>query len=321
MNASGRPASAPTWYTETMVSAPERGPLTSDIDVDVCVIGAGLAGLTAAREVARRGWSVVVMEAQEVAWNASGRNTGFVLPGFACDMDKVVKRVGLDDAKALWALSESGLELCARDHPRDRHAGRRSGRGRLAQGLEVGRRRRRPRHRPPGRPGPWRPDRRLAGRARARRAQEQPLFPRGPCSACVPHPSAQLRARPCSRGGSGRRAHLRADAGAVDRRHRRAQAHRHAIRPAARRPCRARRQRPSRQARADDLRHADAGLDLCDDDQADRRPARRGHHIPRRGERHRSRRQPLPDRRRRPPDVVGEGDHLGSAIRDVSCGP
>ena len=63
VNSSGGPAPAPTWYTETMVAAPERGPLTGDIDVDVCVIGAGLAGLTAARELARRGWSVVVLEA------------------------------------------------------------------------------------------------------------------------------------------------------------------------------------------------------------------------------------------------------------------
>jgi gamma-glutamylputrescine oxidase len=103
-------APASTWYTDTMVPAPARGPVTSNIDVDVCIIGAGLAGLTTAREIARRGWSVVVIEARDIAWNASGRNTGFVLPGFAADMDAVVKRVGLDDAKALWALSESGLD-------------------------------------------------------------------------------------------------------------------------------------------------------------------------------------------------------------------
>src|SRR5262245_9256810 len=92
-----------------MVSAPVRGPLTFDLDVDVCVIGGGLAGLTAAREIARRGWSVAVLETRRVAWNASGRNCGFVLPGFAVAMDQVVSRVGLDHAKALWSLSENGL--------------------------------------------------------------------------------------------------------------------------------------------------------------------------------------------------------------------
>ena len=50
-----------------------RGPLTFDLDVDVCVIGGGLAGLTTAREIARRGWSVVVLEADRIAANASGQ--------------------------------------------------------------------------------------------------------------------------------------------------------------------------------------------------------------------------------------------------------
>src|SRR5437764_3058317 len=110
MNASERASYAPSWYTATMVPAPERGPLTFDLDVDVCVIGAGLAGLTTAREIARRGWSVAVLETRRIAWNASGRNDGFVLPGFAESMDRIVSRVGLDHAKALWALSEMGLK-------------------------------------------------------------------------------------------------------------------------------------------------------------------------------------------------------------------
>jgi glycine/D-amino acid oxidase-like deaminating enzyme len=93
-----------------MVAAPERGPLTGDVDIDVCVVGGGLAGLTVARELARRGWSVAVLEQRRIAWNASGFNSGFVLPGFACDMERVVKRVGIDHARNLWALSEDGLD-------------------------------------------------------------------------------------------------------------------------------------------------------------------------------------------------------------------
>jgi gamma-glutamylputrescine oxidase len=110
VNASERPAYGPSWYSDTMVPASERAPLTADLDVEICVVGAGLAGLTAARELARRGWSVAVLEARRVAWNASGRNTGFVLPGFAQDIDAVVRRVGLDDAKRLWDLSDAGAE-------------------------------------------------------------------------------------------------------------------------------------------------------------------------------------------------------------------
>jgi gamma-glutamylputrescine oxidase len=110
VNASERTEYTPTWYTATMVPTSARGPLTFDLDVDVCVIGAGLAGLTTAREIARRGWSVVVLESRRIAWSASGRNDGFVLPGFAASMDRVVSRVGLEHAKALWALSETGLK-------------------------------------------------------------------------------------------------------------------------------------------------------------------------------------------------------------------
>ncbi|HEV3373685.1 MAG TPA: FAD-dependent oxidoreductase [Xanthobacteraceae bacterium] len=100
----------PSWYTATAVPRPERAPLTADQDVDVCVVGAGLAGLTTAREIARSGWSVAVLEAGRIAWNASGQNCGFVLPGFGANIDDIVNRVGLRRAKDLWALSQAGLE-------------------------------------------------------------------------------------------------------------------------------------------------------------------------------------------------------------------
>ena len=100
----------PRWYAQTSVAAPERAPLVQDADVDVCVIGGGLAGLTVAREVVRRGWSVVVLEAEKIAWNASGRNAGFVAAGFSERIENIVERVGLGRAKQLWALSEQGVD-------------------------------------------------------------------------------------------------------------------------------------------------------------------------------------------------------------------
>src|SRR3954447_6601888 len=99
----------PTWSASTAVAAPERPALTYDLDVDLCVIGAGLAGLTVAREVARRGWSVAVLEAGRVAGGASGRNAGFVSPGFAERIEAIVERVGPSRAKELWALSNAGV--------------------------------------------------------------------------------------------------------------------------------------------------------------------------------------------------------------------
>ena len=105
---------ATTWYEATQVASPARGRLGHDIDVDVCVIGAGLAGLTVAREVALRGWSVAVLEGRRVAHAASGRNTGFVLPGFSEGIDDMIERIGLDHTKQLWALSEQGLDYVRR---------------------------------------------------------------------------------------------------------------------------------------------------------------------------------------------------------------
>ena len=99
-----------SWYASTMVDTPSRPPLGLDLDVDVCVVGGGLAGLTTAREIARSGWSVVLLEGGRLAANASGRNTGFVLPGFGADADRLIARVGFERTKDLWALSQAGLD-------------------------------------------------------------------------------------------------------------------------------------------------------------------------------------------------------------------
>jgi gamma-glutamylputrescine oxidase len=99
-----------SWYVATMADTPPRSQLSLDLDVDVCVIGGGLAGLTTAREIARSGWSVVLLEAGRIAANASGRNTGFVLPGFGADVERLVERVGFERTKDLWSLSQAGLD-------------------------------------------------------------------------------------------------------------------------------------------------------------------------------------------------------------------
>jgi glycine/D-amino acid oxidase-like deaminating enzyme len=114
MNATVRPDFGASWYASPAgvpsdAAGFERAALTYDHDVDVCVIGGGLAGLTAAREVARRGWSVALLEARRVAWSASGRNCGFVVPGFGTDPRAMVDRLGLDRAKELWGLSAAGV--------------------------------------------------------------------------------------------------------------------------------------------------------------------------------------------------------------------
>src|ERR1700682_2558187 len=88
----------------------ERSRLSFDLDVDIAVVGAGLAGLTVALEAARLGASVAVLEGRHVGWNASGQALGTGVPGYALPLGELIERVGFDDARELWALSKLGAE-------------------------------------------------------------------------------------------------------------------------------------------------------------------------------------------------------------------
>src|SRR5206468_10237303 len=90
--------------------APFRSRLSFDLDVDICVIGAGLAGLTVAREAARLGASVAVLEGRHVGWNASGHQVGTVMPGFGVPLGDLIERIGFENTRELWALSRQGAE-------------------------------------------------------------------------------------------------------------------------------------------------------------------------------------------------------------------
>src|ERR1700730_676996 len=89
----------------------ERARLSFDLDVDIAVVGAGLAGLTVALEAARLGASVAVLEGRHVGWNASGHQLGTVMPGYGLPIGDLIARVGFEDSRELWALSREGAEF------------------------------------------------------------------------------------------------------------------------------------------------------------------------------------------------------------------
>src|ERR1700681_1718421 len=89
----------------------ERPRLSFDLDVDICVVGAGLAGLTVALEAARLGASVAVLEGRHVGWNASGHQLGTVMPGYGLPIGDLIARIGLEDSRELWSLSKQGAEF------------------------------------------------------------------------------------------------------------------------------------------------------------------------------------------------------------------
>src|SRR5215469_9832229 len=89
----------------------DRARLTFDLDVDICIVGAGLAGLTTALETARLGASVAVLEGRTVGWNASGHQLGTVMPGYGLPLGELIGRIGFEDARELWSLSKAGAEF------------------------------------------------------------------------------------------------------------------------------------------------------------------------------------------------------------------
>jgi glycine/D-amino acid oxidase-like deaminating enzyme len=91
-------------------SSRDRARLTFDLDVDICVVGAGLAGLTVALEATRLGASVAVLEGRHVGWGASGHQLGTVMPGYGLPIDELIERIGFADTRELWSLSKEGAD-------------------------------------------------------------------------------------------------------------------------------------------------------------------------------------------------------------------
>jgi hypothetical protein len=80
---------------------------------DVAIVGGGLAGLSAALELASAACSVVLLEARELGWGASGRNGGQAIHGLACDQDVIEQQLGLDDARRCGTCRSRRWTCCA----------------------------------------------------------------------------------------------------------------------------------------------------------------------------------------------------------------
>jgi len=87
------------------------GPLEGDADCDVAVVGGGLAGLSAALELADRGFSVRLLEAGRVGQGASGRNGGQAIHGLACDIGVVEQQLGQPAARQVFDMTIEALDL------------------------------------------------------------------------------------------------------------------------------------------------------------------------------------------------------------------
>src|ERR1700712_4324631 len=109
--ASDRDLSRNSYYAATATRSQLHAPLSGAIRCDVAIVGAGLAGLSAAIELRERGLDVVVLEAREVGWGASGRNGGQAIHGLACGQEVVEAQLGLADARRVWDMSIEALDI------------------------------------------------------------------------------------------------------------------------------------------------------------------------------------------------------------------
>lgn len=101
-----------SYYEASTIRQPSSQPLVESIESDVCVVGGGYAGLSAALELAQKGYSVTLLEAQRIGWGASGRNGGQAIVGFGPEGENAIeKQLSAEDSRRVWDVSVEGLDL------------------------------------------------------------------------------------------------------------------------------------------------------------------------------------------------------------------
>ena len=100
-----------SYYAATSEPLEPRPALKGAHDADICIIGAGYTGLSAALHLAERGYSVIVLEAHRVGFGASGRNGGQVGTGQRIEQDAIERMIGREDARRLWDIGLDARDL------------------------------------------------------------------------------------------------------------------------------------------------------------------------------------------------------------------
>ncbi|MEO0356717.1 MAG: FAD-binding oxidoreductase [Pseudomonadota bacterium] len=100
-----------SWYAASTELGDARPDLRGAVTADVCIVGAGFTGLSAALHLAQAGFDVVVLDAHRIGFGASGRNGGQVGSGWNWDQSKLEKTLGQDAAHQLWDMTEAAKAL------------------------------------------------------------------------------------------------------------------------------------------------------------------------------------------------------------------
>jgi len=100
-----------SYYKATQNRQLDLSPLDGSCRTDVCIVGGGYTGLSAALHLSQRGYKVILLEARKMGWGASGRNGGQLGSGQRKDQDFLEKKLGKADAAKLWQLAEDAKNL------------------------------------------------------------------------------------------------------------------------------------------------------------------------------------------------------------------
>lgn len=112
LHANDRPGKYPrSWYAATTELLPPFSSLHGEVEADVCIVGGGYTGLSAALHLAERGYSVRLLEAHRLGFGASGRNGGQLGSGQRMGQAGLEKLMGRAEAAALWTLGEEAKAL------------------------------------------------------------------------------------------------------------------------------------------------------------------------------------------------------------------
>lgn len=112
LHSNDRPGQYPdSWYSATVKPLPAFAPLQGEVRVDVCIVGGGFTGLSAALHLTEAGYTVALVEAHRVGFGASGRNGGQLGSGQRLEQEALEKLVGDDDALKLWQQAQEAKDL------------------------------------------------------------------------------------------------------------------------------------------------------------------------------------------------------------------
>lgn len=102
---------APSYYAATINQQLGLPVLQGEEQADVCIVGGGFTGVNTALELAERGLSVVLLEAHQIGWGASGRNGGQLIRGVGHDVGRFEKQIGAEGVRSLKLMGIEAVEI------------------------------------------------------------------------------------------------------------------------------------------------------------------------------------------------------------------